>query len=1265
VIVLTYNDHFSLDSARLRLLLFACLLREVGSPIARLSGSKGVAKNGGILMKINFAWSKSIACMALGLLAAVCASGQNSRGTILGHVQDSSGAAMAHVQVTAKNANTGVTNNFTTNNAGDYVFVDMVPGTYQVSVEASGFKSEMSNGLVLEVDQTLRQDFTLEVGQIKEEMTVTADAQMVQTDNTTTGNVLDQKTIEELPSNGRDFTNLLNLSAGATNLSGGTQTTGFVNHGLSNFTEVSLNGARPDSISYMVDGVSDNDAFFAGIANVPSEFAVQEVKIQTGLYSAEYGQGSGQVNVAIKSGTNQWHGQAYDFIQNDAFQPDNPLTKYDNSTAPAGSTPLPLKLPFKQNQFGGTLGGPVTIPLLYNGHNKSFWFFAYDGGRRSFLSNVQSAPVQVPTAQERTGNFSDWPYQLYDPTTEVCNPTCNPATRKAYTNNQIPSSEINAMGQKLANIYPLPNINCTLPCNNYLALVHKSIDTDNETMRVDQNVGQKDRVYFTGHIRHDYEPNPSPLPYTGSLSFTNSQLFGVNWEHTFGSQTINEARFAYNHQFFSQNADTAYGPNISAQLGFSNVPTIPALYAIPQISLQDGYTGLGAGSSGVATSTKHTSFQWVDNLKLIRGKHTFTVGADIRRLREFEQDNYLGTGNLSFNGEYTATNPSGAGSVGPGLGNAVADLLLSDESGISGPAPLGVDYLHTYGTNWNFFFQDDFRVTPKLTLNLGLRYELPPNYHTADNSGWTLDPTNGGGFIWASKSFVQNTETLAASQGLTIFQPWLRCCVGNTLVPIDKRDFAPRIGMAWRPFATDKFVLRAGYGIFYDTYMRYYDQIQNYDTDVLQTIGPAGYPAALGTEPASPIPTLNHLWSPPVTGAAIFSPSQPWNSPGFPSNILNQVEYPWNHNPYNQQWTLDTQYALRENLLLEVGYVGSHGLRDPIYDPINSAAPPRVPSDNCNFLFDASQATGTSAACATDPNFQPVDTRVPYPNLPSNVYANANVSNSTYNALQTQLRQRFRHGLNYQVFYTYSKALDDSSAVNNVSGLQSIVQNPQAISAEYGPASFDQRHRLTANGSWDLPVGKGQPWSAGWANWIVGGWKMSGIYTLTSGRTFSVYGYTGPGYDELGTPWTCCGLLRYRANVTGDPMGGFSQSQTEWFNTSAFSVAPQGTFGDSEKGLLRGPYFEDLDFSFAKYFPITERQRLQYRLEIFNVGSNWHSNSQSGRVPDNNFTDPNFGSLVGLNPSCGSGGCALPNNQWSRLNLWTPRTLQMSLVYSF
>jgi hypothetical protein len=635
--------------------------------------------------------------------------GQNSRGTILGHVTDPSGAVVVGANVAVRNVNTGVTNQFATNSAGDYVFVNLIPGTYNLTVEARGFKMEQSQGLVLEVDQTLRQDYHLTVGTANEKVEVTADTQMVQTDNTTVGNVIEQKMIEELPSTGRDITNLLELTGGAANISGGSQVA-FAGHGLNNnFAEVSLNGARPESTSFVLDGVTDTDSFFGGIANIPSEFSVQELKIQTGLYSAEYGQGSGQVNIAVKSGTNQWHGQAYEFFQNDALNPRSPLQKQENAL---NGTDLPLKLPFKQNQFGGTLGGPVRIPFLYDGHDKTFWFFSYDGGRRSQSTGTTQA-VTIPTAAERTGDFSDWGFPIYDPlTTGSVAPTPgNPSGRTAFPGNKIPTARINAMGQKLASLYPAPNVSsCSTflsdpfhPCQNYSIPIHQSINTDNITMRVDQNWGAKDRLFFTGHIRREDSPNPSLLPFSGSTSFTHGELFGLNWEHSFSGNLINTARFGYNHQFFNSSPETAYGTDLQKQLGFQNTTPLPALFGIPVLNLGGGYKNIGNGNFGI--SNKHSSFQIVDNVKWIHGKHTFTFGADIRRLREFEQDNYLGIGSLTFNGGYTASDPSSASitSPGPTTGNGVADLLLGNAISLSPPAPLGVDYLHVYGTNRNFF----------------------------------------------------------------------------------------------------------------------------------------------------------------------------------------------------------------------------------------------------------------------------------------------------------------------------------------------------------------------------------------------------------------------------------------------------------------------------------------------------------------------------------------------------------------------------------
>jgi hypothetical protein len=1212
-----------------------------------------------------------IICSALFLLfslAAMPAQGQNAQGTILGHVQDTSGAAVSGAKVIVRNVNTNVTNQFTTNAVGDYVFVDVIPGTYQVKVEADGFKTEVSGGLILEVDQALRQNFTLQVGQISEEMTVTADAQMVQTDNTTVGSVLDQKTIEELPSSGRDFNNLLNLTTGAGNVTGGSQLY-YANHGLNaSFTEVSLDGNRPESVSFMVDGVADTDNFFTTASAIPSEFAIQEFKVQTGLYSAEYGQGSGQINVAIKSGTNQYHGQAYDYLQNDMFNPRSPLAE-EQHLFEGGA--VPKVTPWKQNQFGGTLGGPVKIPWLYNGRNKTFWFFAYDGGRRHWVPSSEIA-IQVPTALERTGNFSDWPYPLYDPSTTVCSPNCNAATRTTFTNNQI--TNINPMGQKLASLYPMPNINCTMPCANYLVPLHYSITTNSETFRVDQNFGEKDRFYFTGNVRGDDEPRPNMLPYTGAVNFTRAQLYAFNWERTFNSNAINTLRLGYNHLFFANNSVSAFGTNVQANLGFANAPSTSALYGLPNISFGLNQTGQyqNIGNSNGALNTKSGTYQIVDNFKLIRGKHTLTLGADLRLLREFEEDNYLGTGTISFNGQYTANcNPKEGdancalgSSPAPGLGNPLADLLLSDPSGLTGPYPLGVDYLHTVGTNLNFFAQDDIRVTPRLTVNLGLRYELPPAFHSINDSGWGFDPANGGSLDWVSRSFVQGLYTLAAAQNppVKLNPAFLNCCIENSLVPQDKKDFAPRIGISWRPFSTDRFVVRAGYGIFYDTYMRYYDQVQNYDDNSLQTTLPASYPTGgeIGNERQSLGPRLNQLWSAPIqglggtVGSGVFAlPS--WDSIDFTGidYILNQVNWPFNHNPYNQQWTLDTQFAVTPTLLLDLGYVGSHGVRLQTYLPYNAAVPPTVTTDACNYLFDVSQATGSNAACATDPNFQPIDTRVPFPGLPSMMYANANVLGSNYNSLQVQLRQRFSHGLTYNIAYTWSKSLDDFSGYN-VSGNGGFVQDPHNIAGDYGPSSFNQPNRLTANGSWELPVGKGKRWSLGPANWILGGWKASGIYTITSGRSFTAYGCVVCGFDEMGVAFSS----RYRPNQSGSPETGFTRKYTKWFNTSVFSLAPQGTYGNEPKGELRGPYFEDLDLSFAKAFAITERQQVQARFEMFNAGSNWH---QGAWFPNGSVTSSTFGSLV---PQQTSADKVTPS-EWAHDNLWEGHTIQLSLVYSF
>ncbi|TAM82056.1 MAG: hypothetical protein EPN47_10280 [Acidobacteria bacterium] len=1175
------------------------------------------------------------------LTSATPLRGQGARGTLLGHVVDPSGAAIPGARVTYRNAATGVMGTFNTTPSGDYVFLNLIPGTYNVTCEADGFKTGISNGLVVQVDHTLRQDIKLQIGQVSQQVTVSANTQMLQTDSATIGGVVSDHLIQALPLSGRDFTSLIALSTGVSQAAGGIQTSVFDQHGLNNtWRAPSVDGSRPGSISYLIDGITDNSMFFTAASNIPSEYSVQEFKLQNGLYSAAYGTGAAQVNVAVKSGTNRLHGNVYDFMENGGFQPTNKLNETLNTLHKSHlTTSDPLK---QQNQFGGTVGGPIR-------RDRIFFFASYEGGRR----NTTGSPVsmQVPTDQERSGNFSDWPYPIYDPSTTVVTST-NPTTiaRQPYSGNII-GGGINPVAQKLLAYYPHANVSCTMPCTNFVGSnPPSSVNTDTVTGRVDANLSDHDRLYFTGVIWRDDAPAPSVIPVNSSVAFVHSGLYGLDWEHSFGPTITNDARVGYNRTSFHEGAASAFGPNLASQLGLSNTPTVAAFYNIPLVAPTQGYVGIGNGNNGY-TQVDNT-YQFVDNLNFIRGKHTFTLGADIRRTQLADRDGFSAEGVLRFNGAYTGLSPSASasGRAGPTSGNPIADLLLGDPISAGAPAPIASDIYDLRGTSYSFFAEDNFRVTPRLTLNLGIRWEIPPGLHSTSDSGAVLNPnTPGGGLIWASKSFVdQISPPLTPGQQST----YMQCCVSNELVPRDMRDFAPRIGLAWRPLNSNRFVVRAGYGIFYDTYMRFYDGT-NYDSNSLYTVTAPPYPAATGFESVSPL-ALSGLWLPPIVGNP------------FPKHLATpyrfsiQTEWPQNHTPYSQQWGFDTQYALNENTMLDVGYVGQHGIHEPIQWHFNEASPPPVAGDACNYLQDPSLATGANAACASDPNFVAIDQRAPYINFYTRSYANANVLSSYYNALQVRLDERLYHGLTFMAAYTYAKTMDMNSEIatfsNGVGGQANFVQDAHNLRADYGPADFDQTHRLSLSYSYQLPWGKGRMWSLGRADWLVGGWTTSGILTFASGLPQSVFCCTRIP-DQFGNLFG----NRIRANINGNPTAGINQSIFQWINPAVFSVPVPGTYGNSGRNIVRVPGQRQADVAFVKDTPITERQSLQLRLEVFNLfssthtgqhffnGGIWQSPAKCTPGPSGNCQ---FGSLVPLN---GAGD----------LNFWNPRVLQVALVYSF
>ena len=1185
------------------------------------------------------------ALVPLALFAGRTAPAQNAQGTILGHVVDPTGAAVAGAKVTVTNLDSGVATVFTTNPTGDYTAPALNPGKYSVAVEAQGFSRSESGNLVLEVQQSLRQDFKLSVGAVSNTVEVSAATQMLHTEDQTIGQVIQSDLIEALPVNGRDFTNLMITNVG-TNITPGGSGVDWGYHGLNEeYMEVSADGTQAQSTSYSIDGIYDADFFFSVPINIPNELAIQEFKMMNGMYGAQYGQGAAQVNVDLKSGTNRVHGAAYESLEANWLQPDNAYQEAINAANPA--SPGPVNPAFHQNQFGGAVGGPFTIPRVYNGRDRTFWYVSYDEG----LFNKVNTPSTdfVPTSAELGGDFSAWPFPIYDPATTVPNPNYNPNAAESPTNspvirqqfggNMIPSGRIDGVAAKIAAYFDAANqSNCgesahiLSACSNYIATTQTTKKQGVGTGRIDQYFGQNDHVYLTANWGVLSQTNTSIRAGQGGQVYTRPKLFGGTWAHTFNANFLNQFTLGYSRDHYLNGTNTAYGPNLSANVGLANTNPNPVTYDLPQVGIFN-YQGFGGGEP---TTYADNIYQGVDTLTLVRGRHTFNFGADIRRIQLFELDNYGGTGSLNFNGEFTAAVPGFAGSAlasggsysstAPYQGNALADFLLGDTSSAGGPPPIATDDYLLWGTNWNLFFQDDIHATDRLTLNAGLRWERPGNFHSKNDDGYAFNPANGGQFMWANCGFVQ---PILAAGGNPNF---LQCGASSTLVPIDNKDFAPRVGFSFRPPFTEKLVVRGGFGMFYGLYNRYYDGTQ-FDKDSLYNEAAASYPAPSGTETQSTA-VVKNLWAPPVNADKLFV-TPGWEFP------FNQVNWPTNHNPYDEQWSFDSEYALTPSLMLDLGYVGDHGLRQPSQDILGVASPPTVAGDPCNSIVDVSVA---SASCLSDPNFQPIDTREPYPNMPPYLYGNRNGFQSTYNGLQVQLIQRPTHGLTYHLNYTWSKTMDVTSGINLVNGEPSLIQDPDDPYQMYGLSASDQTHRLVATYAYEVPR---DLFHVHGMNWLLAGWTASGVYQLASGFPFSIS--AGEPADQMGEFYTG----RFLANSTYQNSAGFQRSVLENFDTSKYSTPPLGRYGNTNKSPERTPYLSNLDASFGKTTHLWESQSLTIRADVFNLGSTWHSIAVGNDFlfPDSTVTDSNFG--------------ALGNPTYGAVSLWNPRIVQLTAQYNF
>jgi hypothetical protein len=1178
-------------------------------------------------------------CILAAFLAAVPSvlSAQTSSGAIVGAVRDSTGAIIPDARVTVTNTGTNVASPFVTDQTGNYYIPSLIPGTYRIDAEKTGFKKMSVVDITVAVNQTVRVDLTMPVGDVAEVVSVHAEAPLIQADQSTLGQVVNNRAISELPLNGRDFTSLLRLNTGVTEVQGGINTaTTIRRHGLNDsFRNVSVNGSRPASIGYLIDGVTINDGFFQTPVVVPPVDLIQEFKLQNGLYSAEFGMGSGQVNVALKSGTNQLHGSAWEFLRNDALQPANPR--------------LHTKTPLKQNQFGATVGGPVLLPKLYNGRDKTFFFGSYQGGRRRTTSIGQA---QMPSEQQRNGDFSDWPTQLYDPLTTTPNPGGTPSVnRLPFAGNRIPTTRFAPQSVNALEYFPKPNQPCPVfPCNNLLSSVTNPVTIDGFSARIDHNIGTTDRIFGQFLYQDESAPQKSIIPLSGNDVQQRGRVVGLQWNHIFSPRLINEFRAGFARLWFFQGYETAFGAkNYWKDIGLKNLIDDPSFYALPGFVPGTGYTSIGFTGTAPFFNVTNT-FHFVESVSLTTGRHSIKAGIDIRRNRFMRASGGQGgPGLMWFAGSYTARNPLLPQAAGrPDTGNGMADMMLGYLNFSGGTAAMFRAYNNPVArlrsTDLMPFFQDDFRITSRLTLNLGLRWELHTPFKDINRGGSVPDfDYPDGRILYRDKGYTElvNNPILAG------------CCASDTLIPTDWRALAPRVGLAWRPLASNRFVVRAGYGIFYDILHNHYNT--GSIAENVPFLSPT-LPNPNGAEVTPPL-DIRNLFPAPYSIAQRRFPLPYCQAPSSnlvdPATGVNTVvqnfcpslngQDPGNRTPYTQQWGLNFQFEPRPNLLVELGYQGSHSLRQPIQWVYNMAdLPPEINNPAHSATFRSECAPGTYPSRCS-----PIQDRVPFRNFARNSFLNSNMLQGVYHAMTVKVEQRFRYGLQLLGSFTWGKAIDQFSEIQNVGGaISSISQYGRRFDLERGVANYDQRRRLVMNWVYEVPVGKGRA-VLGNANRFVdsvlGGWQLNGIVMLADGTPLTVGCFCGD-RAQVGNTFNVHRMNQLR-NAQPD---GFETTLTRQFDTSAFVTPVLGTLGTGGRNTVRSTGQRSGDVSLAKRFRLHERAQLQFRGEFFNVLASYR---YSPRFPTNNATAANFGSLL---PVGGDKG-----------DLFSPRTIQLGLRLTF
>ena len=1104
--------------------------------------------------------------------------------SLAGVVHDASEAAVGGAKVTLTSPDKGITRTFATDTEGRYSFAVLPPGTYSLTIEATGFAPYKEQGIQLQAGQASSESITLKVGQVQTQVTVSeSQAPLLATENANISSDLNEQQVQQLPVNLRNVFGLVLLNSSVNNstqlqlLNGGGQS-GTADQDIS---FLNFGGGYFGTTAYLLDGHWDTAADWGGVIYVPSMDSVQEAKIQTNGFTAQYGWSTGNVyNVVTRSGSSSLHGDAFEFLRND---------KLDANFFFSNANGIP-KTPFHRNQFGIVGGGPVWIPKLYEQRNKTFFFAAYEGLR-------QSSPVAytatVPTAAERNGDFSAIPQALYNPfsTTQ----TASGFTRTMFPGNQIPASLMSTVGKNLVSYYPQPT-NSGL-ANNFVTFAPAPTQSNEWSLRLDHNFTDNVQMFARWSNKNEFKVgNPAFYgasdpggPYLRQPNNREDGAAGFTW--VLNPTTVLSLNFGMNH-WIEGNVVQGF-PFDMTKLGLPEfINATSDQFPVVNVS---GYAALGPQNGSGQGGFPRNTWTWSGSLSKTIAAHSLSAGF-------MEVISQTGGGRIfptTFNFSQTATAGPDPETASPSTsGNAFASLLLGvGTGGSTGVSVLPYNSKHYYG----IFFEDDWKVTRKLTLNLGLRWE----YQTAP-----IERFNQQSFF-----DFNAVNPISSSLGYTVKGAVVFNGVNGVrrgLYNPPGTDFSPRLGLAYQ--ATSKLVVRGGFGTYYVPSYLGGGSTQGYGQ---------GTPwVAVQSNGFTPQSTLDNAFPTgllPQTGNTLGALTNVGQSTGGTES--NRPD------PYMIQWMAGVQYALTGNDMVDVSYVATRGVHieqgnmnfnqlSPTYLALGNQLLQQVPNPFYGKI--ASSGCGLSS-----PTIAYGQLLRPYPEFCDVNIGQVNNSWSFYNALQVNYNHRWSSGLQMLASYTYSKFLDNTSGTNGWAQTNSVpIRNYYNLAEEKSVDKGDITHSVVISYVYELPVGKGKKLGRNFnafTNAVLGGWQITGVSTFKSGFPIGVVG---------GVNNTSSFGGNQRPDVVGDPTLSHPTLQ-EWFNTSAFAQPAPFTFGNAPRFLstVRAPGLQQFDIGIQKWFYWREALKLQFRGELFNA-----FNRANFYAPDANFNDASFGTISATLP---------------------------------